>query len=289
MKKVVIVAIGLLVGALAIAGLVEASSGPDGQQGLPSTSSPSSTSGTSTPGPKAGSPSPTSSPSASASPTDRPGGGPSGVELAHLTDGYVSKAGTFFSASTDPVFLDDGRVTIVHLFSCCDHAAPPAVTAGGTTFDLVVTHSTGEKRHWVFRAVGADAEVPISFTFAFPQNVAQWVVDEAAGVPTTANGADAIGATAWQDSMRNASEGSISLAARSGAVVGFGLIGSGGARGVAPEPGYRETAEVGPGSYRIFTFWSPAPDSSLAATFVDESGTPQVMSWLFLAAELLPG
>lgn len=288
MKKVVIAALGVLVGAISIAGLVEASSGPDGERGLPSTSSPSPTADASNPGPKAGSPTPTPSASASGSPTDRPGAGPTGVELAHLTDGYISKAGTFLLASTDPVFLDDGRVTIVHLFSCCDHAAPPAVTAGATTFDLVVTHSTGEKRHWVFRAVGSDAEAPISFTFEFPQNVAQWVVDEAAGVPTTANGEDAIGATAWQDSMRNASDGSIDLAARSGAVVGFGLIGSGRARGVAPEPGFRETAEVGPGSYQIFTFWSPRPDSTLAATFVDESGTPQVMSWLFLAAELLP-
>lgn len=286
MKKGVASAIATVVLAVAIFALVRASSGPEGPQGL--SPSPSPSTGTSTPDPKDDSPTPTTSPGSTPSPTDRPDPGPTGVELAHLTHGYISKAGTFESASTDPVFLDDDRVTIVHLFSCCDHADPPIVAAGATTFDLVVTHSTGEKRHWVFRAVGSDTEAPIRFSFDLPQNVAQWIVDEAAGVPTTANGADAVGATAWQDSMRNASEGSIDLAAGTGAVVGFGIIGSGRARAVAPEPGYRETAEVGPGSYRMFTFWSPRPDSSLAATFVDGSGTPQDMSWLFLAVELLP-
>jgi hypothetical protein len=221
-------------------------------------------------------------------PTGEVVGEPTGIELTHLTDGYVQKEGFFRSASTEPVFLDDDQVTIVHLFSCCDHVDPPVVTAGATTFDLVVTHSTGEKRHWVFRGVGEDVETPITFEFSIPQNIAQWIVDAAVGVPTTANGADAIGATAWQDSMANASSGSIDLAATTGAVVGFGAIGSGAARDVAPEPGFVETAEVGPGSYQIFTFWSPAPHSILAATFVDEAGTPQVMSWLFLAAELLP-
>lgn len=213
-------------------------------------------------------------------------GHPTGIELSNLTSGSVFKQGSFRTLSSAPVFLDDDSVTLVHLSSCCDHDDVPIVTAGATAFDLVVTHSDGEKRHWVFRAVGADRTHPVTFTFSSSQYVAMWIVDAVADVPTTNNGADAIGATAGQDSQGNAGRGDIDLAATGGAVVLYPLMGSGKARNFVFEPGYVETAEAAATDLRIGAAYSQTTDTDLAATFVDERGETQVMSWLFLAIEL---
>ncbi len=276
----------VFVGGLVVGVSVDRSETPPGPSQGPKGSS-------STPSPRPSATSPSPSPvgsQATSSPSGPVSTEPTGIKLTHLTDGFVFKEGPVLSAETAPVFLDDGRVTLVHLFSCCDHADAPVVRAGETTFDLVVTHTTGEKRHWVFRAVGADTTAPITFTFTFevPQGIVEWIVDAASGVPTTNNGADAIGATAWQNSMANASSGSLDVPATRGAVVGFSAMGSGKAREVVPGPGFVETAESSPSSYQIATFWSRSPTTNVAATFVDDSGTPQIMSWLLLAVELLP-
>lgn len=215
-------------------------------------------------------------------------GRPTRIELSNLTSGSVFKQGSFRMVSSAPVFLDEDTVTLVHLSSCCDHDAVPIVTAGPTVFDLVVTHATGEKRHWVFRAVGADQTAPVTFTFSPPQYLVMWIVDAAAGVPTTSNGADAVEATAWQDSQGNAGQGDIDLGATSGAVVLYPLMGSGKASDFVFEPGYIETAEATATHLRIGTAYSETTDTNLAATFVDERGVRRVMSWLFLAIELSP-
>lgn len=220
------------------------------------------------------------------SPTRVQVGHPTRIELSNLTSGSVFKQGSFRTVSSAPVFLDDDVVTLVHLSSCCDHDDVPIVTAGPTAFDLVVTHADGEKRHWVFRAVGADRTRPVTFTFSSTQDVAMWIVDAAADVPTTNNGADAVGATAWQDSQGNAGQGDIDLAATVGAVVLYPLMGSGKARDFVFEPGYVETAEAAATDLRIGAAYSQTTDTDLAATFVDERGETRTMSWLFLAIEL---
>jgi hypothetical protein len=178
--------------------------------------------------------------------------------------------------------------------SCCDHASVPTVAGPGLSFHLIVTHETGQKRHWVFGAAndGGRRTAPLTFTFASNQGVVLWVVDSALNVDIGNNGANAVVQTAWQDSMGNADNGVIRLKPFEdpvrNAAVGFVLAGSGTAADVAPETGFAETAEaeVGASSLIIDTFWKVGEDTSVAATFLDDAGRPTVESWLFFAIEL---
>lgn len=232
----------------------------------------------------------TQDPTPSADPEGPPG---AAIKLQSLTTGLHWKEGSSTSQTTAPVTFPANSFVLVHLMSCCDHAPVPKVTGAGLSFDLVVTHETGQKRHWVFGAANDGRKTAsLTFTFASSQGVILWVVDSALNVDLGNNGTDAVVQTAWQDSMGNADNGSIQLKpfedpARNAAVV-FALAGSGRATDIEPEGGMRETAEaeIGASSLIIDTFWKVGEDTSPAATFVDEAGQPAVESWLFLAVEL---
>jgi hypothetical protein len=233
----------------------------------------------------------TEDPTPSADSEGRPG---APIRLQNLTTGLFWKEGPATSQTTAPLTLPANSFVLVHLMSCCDHAPVPKVAGAGLTFDLVVTHETGQKRHWVFGAAneGGRKTAPLTFTFASNQGVILWVVDSALNVELGNGGADAVVQTAWQDSQGNADHGIIPLEPfedphRNAAVV-FALAGSGTATDIEPERGMRETAEaeVGASSLIIDTFWKIGEDRSPAATFVDEAGQPVVESWLFLAVEL---
>ena len=210
------------------------------------------------------------------------------ISLLNLTSGPPSSKIRLTTWTTPSVTFDPGTLGLVHVMGCCDLSAPE-VTSPGMTWELLVTHLTGEKRHWVYRAAApAGASGPITFAFADLTH-AMWIVDEARGTAIGNNGADGVGATAWQDSQRNADHGAIPLAASIGAVVGFTLAGSGAADDIVPEPGYVETGQAETPSLFIDTFFSAVPDTLLEVEFRrDSDGTLQVMSWLMLAVELLP-
>jgi hypothetical protein len=236
-------------------------------------------------------PAATEDPTPSAGSEGRPG---VSIELQNLTTGLFWKEGSATTQTTEAVTLPPNSLVLVHLMSCCDHAPVPKVTGAGLTFDLVVTHETGQKRHWVFGAAneGGRKTAPLTFTFAAEQGVILWVVDSALNVDLGSNGDDAIVQTAWQDSQSNADKGAITLEpfedpVRNATVV-FALAGSGTATDIEPEAGMRETAEaeVGASSLIIDTFWTIGEDVSPGATFAEESGEPAVESWLFLAVEL---
>ena len=228
-------------------------------------------------------------------PSDDPAGRPGApIELQNLTTGLHWKEGAATSRTTAPVTIPANSFVLVHLMSCCDHSPVPKVTGAGLTFDLVVTHETGQKRHWVFGAAneGERKTAPLMFTFASNQGVILWVVDSALNVDLGNGGVNAVVQTAWQDSQGNADKGIIALEPfqdplRNATVV-FALAGSGTATDIEPERGMRETAEaeVGASSLIIDTFWKIGEDTSPAATFLDEVGQPAVESWLFLAVEL---
>lgn len=215
------------------------------------------------------------------------------IELENLTTGSFSKKGITTSQETSAVTIPADSFVLVHLMSCCDHASVPTVTGGGLTFDLVVTHQDGEKRHWVLGAAseGRSTTGPLTFTFDSAQDRILWVVDAALGVELGSNGADAVVQTAWQNSMPNAESGVIPLNPFEdprNAMVGFALAGSGAATDIVPGRGMTETAEteVQGSSLLIDTFWRIGEDTTVEATFVDEAGSPAVQSWLFLAIEL---
>jgi hypothetical protein len=233
----------------------------------------------------------TQDPTPSVDPDGPPG---ASIKLQNLTTGFFSKQGIATSQTTSAVTLPPNSFVLVHLMSCCDHAPVPTVTGAGLTFDLVVTHETGEKRHWLFGAAnqGGRKTGPLTFAFASAQSPILWVVDAALNVELGNNGRDAVVQTAWQDSMQNATKGAIPLKpfedpVRNAAVV-FALAGSGTATDIAPERGMRETgeAEAHGSSLIIDTFWGVGEDTSPAATFISEAGQPAVESWLFLAVEL---
>jgi hypothetical protein len=224
-------------------------------------------------------------------------GGPavSPIAISNLSSGQFSKSGLVSSVSTAAFTVPANTLTLVHVMSCCDSSTPPSVTGPGGRFFLVVTHTRGEKRHWVFAA--ANDATPdsgtMSFGFSVPQSRVLWVVDAASHVDLGNAGANAIVQTAWQNSMANAAAGSIALAPfqnpTRNAAVGFALAGSGAATNIVPEPGTQETAEAEtPGSNLIIdTFWRVGEDPSLSATFIDDATTtPEIESWLFLAVEL---
>jgi len=239
-----------------------------------------------------GSASPSSSPSES---TGSNGSGP--ITLQNLTAAAVAKEGSSTSRSTADLTMPANSLVLVHLMSCCDYAAVPNVTGAGLEFDLAVTHETGEKRHWVFVAAneGPARSGAITFSFASAQNAMLWVVDAALNTELGDNGLDAIVQSSWQDSQRNADNGTITLGSfedpERNAAVGFAMAGSGRATDIVPEDGMTETAETEtPGSNLLIdTFWRGGEDTALAATFRDDTGALAVQSWLFLALELRAG
>ena len=269
------------VAAVAIVGLVVFLVTRPGSQGTEPRSSPS-----------AEDPSP-SAVTETPSPSEVTGASPR-IKLQHLTAGVFSKEGIADVQSTSPVTVPADSLVLVHLMSCCDHASAPRVAGAGLTFDLIVTHETGEKRHWVFGAAneGGSSTGPLTFAFDSTQARILWVVDAARNVELGSNGADAVVQTAWQNSMQNADNGGISLQPLEdpvrNAVVGFALAGSGTATDIAPQGGMIETgeAEVQGSSLIIDTFWKVGDETSVAATFLDDAGQPTVESWLFLAIEL---
>jgi hypothetical protein len=231
-------------------------------------------------------------------PTPSQGSGkPSGsspITVENLTFGEVSKEGSFTSRSTSPIAVPADSLVLVHLMSCCDHAALPGVTGAGLTFDLAVTHTEGEKRHWVFIAAneGGPTSGPLTFTFSSGQDRILWTVDVARNVELGSNGSDAIVQTAWQNSQTNADHGAIALEpfedrARDATVV-FALAGSGAATDIVPEDGMTETAEAETAGANLLidTFWKAGEDTSPSATFRDDAGQLAIQSWLFLALEL---
>jgi hypothetical protein len=241
-----------------------------------------------------------SSPVTSATPTPSAEGsviagtGPSHFHVRTVTTGSFGKSGLTTELKTQPITFPAHTLTFLHLMSCCDHAAVPTVTAGSVHFDLVVTHPTGEKRHWVYRASTERQVGPIAITFAFeqPQSVILWIVDSVEGAALGRNGADAIVQTAEQDSQANADRGAIELpvpAAQNDAVFLFGLAGSGAADDIVPARGMTETgqAESAGANLIIENSWGVGPHDPLRATFVnDTSGKSEIQSWLFLAVEV---
>jgi hypothetical protein len=220
--------------------------------------------------------------------------GSSPITIENLTMGEVSKAGSFTSRSTSPIAVPNDSLVLVHLMSCCDHADVPTVTGAGLVFDLAVTHTEGEKRHWVFVAANEKGPTtgPLTFTFSSGQDRILWTVESALNVELGSNGADAIVQTAWQNSQTNADHGAIALnafedAARNAAVV-FALAGSGAATDIVPEDGMTETAEVETAGANLLidTFWRGGEETSPSATFRDDAGQLAIQSWLFLALEL---
>ena len=211
-----------------------------------------------------------------------------------MTSGSFDKSGFTTELTTQPITFQPQTLTLVHLMSCCDHAAVPTVTAGPVHFDLVVTHPTGEKRHWVFRSA-TEKEVgptPITFTFEIPQSRVLWVVDSIVGAALGRNGADAVVQTAAQDSQTNAEQGAIDLpapAAPDDAVFLFTLAGSGAANDIVPADGMKEAgqAESAGANLIIQNSWGIGPQGALRAEFVDDnSGKSEIESWLFLAVEI---
>jgi hypothetical protein len=235
---------------------------------------------------------PATSPSVVGSPVT--GTGQSHFRVATMTSGSFDKSGLTTAVTTQPITFQPQTLTLVHLMSCCDHATVPTVTAGSIHFDLVVTHPTGEKRHWVFRAA-TEKEVeptPITFTFEVPQSRVLWIVNSIVGAALGGNGADAVVQTAEQDSQTNANGGAIELtspAAPGNAVFLFALAGSGAANDIVPGDGMKEAgqAETAGANLIIEDSWGIGPQGPLGATFVnDASGKSEIQSWLFLAAEI---
>jgi hypothetical protein len=271
MRKVgsIMVVVGLLAVAPSLAGAAVAAKGP------------------------APSPTPTPSPTVSPSPTPSPIPTPGGtIEFVNLTSGVFAKSGSTSEITTRPVTLAPSTLGLLHVMTCC-FGGVPTVTSPGLSWELVVTHLTGEKRHWVFRAASVTgASGSLRMQFPTPQGRVLWIVDGAVGAALGDNGADAIVQTAFHESQANASSGAIGLAPFASplnAAVGFALCGSGPATNIVPEAGYVETAEAEtPGSSLIIdTFYRVGEDASLQAEFRrDSDNTLQVQSWLFLALEL---
>lgn len=136
------------------------------------------------------------------------------VSVSHLTSGGLAKSGVTTQVSAAPITIPPDSLGLVHLLGCCDHAAVPSVVGAALRWDLLVTHTTGEKRHWVFRATtgATPASGALTVRFATAQSRVLWIVDSVTGTPTGNNGADAIVQTRWQNSQANASSGSIALA-----------------------------------------------------------------------------
>jgi hypothetical protein len=233
-------------------------------------------------------PSPTPSPEPTL--TDPPAGD-TGIRVTNLTKGPVPSKTVLATWTTASVTVPGGALALAHVFACCDHAAVPVLSSPGLTWELVVTHTTGQKRHWVFRAEAPiDATGAVTISFAYPTK-ALWVIDYVTGQRTGGNGADAIGQTVWQNSMMNASSGAIDLPGATGAVLSFTLCGSGAATNIVPEAGYTETGEADSLASNIIidTAYSPVPDDHLSVEFRrDQDGSLQVQSWLMLAVEVLP-
>ncbi len=243
---------------------------------------------------------PTKGPSSSApsdDPTTESPGSSGSIRLENLTSGQLSKEAPTASLATSGVTIPAHSLVLVHLMSCCDLASVPSVTGAGLTFDLAVTHTDGEKRHWVLVAAntGGPTEGTLTFSFASEQARILWIVDSATNVELGNSGADAIVQTAWQNSQQNADQGSIGLEPfedpTRDVAMGFGLAGSGTATDIVPEAGMHETAETEtPGSSLLIdTFWGVGEDTSVSAVFVDDAGQRSVESWLFLALELRAG
>jgi hypothetical protein len=236
-------------------------------------------------------PTPTPSPTVSPSPSPVPPPG-TGIGFLNLTSGVFAKAGSTTEITTQSVTLAPNSLGLLHVMTCCFGGAP-TVTSPGLSWELVVTHLAGEKRHWVYRAAAvAGTSGPLRMQFPTPQGRAMWIVDGVSGAALGRNGADAIVQTAFQESQQNASSGAIALApfeSPLNAAVGFALCGSGPATNIVPEAGYVETAEAEtPGSSLLIdTFYRVGEDAALQADFRrDSDNSLQVESWLFLAIEL---
>jgi hypothetical protein len=239
------------------------------------------------------SPTPTPSPTVSPSPTSSPTPPPLGtIEIVNLTSGVFAKAGATSEITTQPATFAPNTLGLLHVMTCC-FGGVPTVTSPGRSWELVVTHLTGQKRHWVFRAASAiGTSGSLRMQFPTPQGRVLWIVDEVFGTTLGDNGDDAIVQTAFQESQANANSGAIGLAPFASplnAAVGFALCGSGPATNIVPEAGYIETAEAEtPGSSLLIdTFYRVGEDTSLEAEFRrDNDNSLQVQSWLFLALEL---
>jgi hypothetical protein len=239
------------------------------------------------------SPTPTSTPSATVSPSASPVPPPgTGIGFVNLTSGVFAKAGSTTEIMTQSVTLAPNSLGLLHVMTCCFGGAP-IVTSPNLSWELVVTHLAGEKRHWVYRAASvAGASGPLRMQFPTPQGRVMWILDDVFGTALGRNGADAIVQTAFQESQQNASSGAIGLApfdSPLNAAVGFALCGSGAATNIMPEAGYVETAEAEtPGSSLLIdTFYRVGEDTSVQAEFRrDSDNSLQVQSWLFLALEL---
>jgi hypothetical protein len=233
------------------------------------------------------------SPSPTLMPSDADSSRPR-IRLDNLTSGGVSKEGSFSSSESAIFSPPPNTLLLVHVFSCCDLSTPPTLSGHDLAWELLVTHESGEKRHWVYRAAsGADPPSDrLTFTFGSTQDAALWIVDYASGTPLGNNGADAIVQAVYQESQPNASSGRIELAPFEdpvqGVVVGFALCGSGSATNIVPEAGFIETAESETAAAIIMdTFWRRGEDTTVSAEFLrDADGTLQVQSWAFLAIEL---
>lgn len=243
-------------------------------------------------GGKSATPDPTVSPSPIEQPSQSPVGARSGrITLRNLTSGIVDRTPSAVTAPIDP---PPDTLLLAHVFSFYPPGPePPTVSSGGTEWTLVVGNQAGEKRHWVYRAMGSDAAGPVTIDFGGAvQNAIMWVVDAASGVDLGNDGADAIAQTVAHESQMNATEGTIALAPLehpADAVVCFALAGSGAATDIVPETGYTKTAqaETKGANLIIATFWERGGgDTTPAAVFQDPSATPQIQSWLFLAIEL---
>jgi hypothetical protein len=226
------------------------------------------------------------------SPTPRPSGPAATIHLSNLTFGYADSTPL---VTTEPIDPPAHTLLLAHVtgFQASGEPEPPTLSGNDVTWTLVGGNVDGEKRHWVFRGTATSPSAgPVTIDWGTVQIETLWLIDAAAGADTGNNGADAIVQFVSQESQPNAGDGAIQLQPFSdpehNAAVCFAFIGSGAAAGIFPADGFVETAEAaGKGQDRIISdFWKLGEDTSCAAEFLNDSGTEEIESWLFLAIEL---
>jgi hypothetical protein len=235
----------------------------------------------------------TPSPRADESPSPRPDtSGPAAtIELTNLTFGHAEATPL---VTTEPIDPRPGTLVLAHVMAFRPGGpTAPTLSGNGLTWTLVGGNLEGEKRHWVFRGVGADpAPGPTTIDWAGAPTETLWVIDAASGTALGDDGAEAIVQFVSQESQRNADAGAVGLEPfadpENNATVCFALAGSGAASDISPIDGFVETAEAdNPGQNLIISdFWKRGDAATCAADFLHESGTKQIESWLFLAVEL---
>jgi hypothetical protein len=229
----------------------------------------------------------------SASVSTRPPDGPAAtIHLSNLTFGYADFTPL---VTTEPIDPPADTLLLAHVtaFQGPGEPEPPTLSGNDVTWTLVGGNLDGEKRHWVFRGIATSPnEGPVTIDWGGIETETLWVIDAAAGTATGHNGADAIVQFVSQESQLNAGEGAIQLQPFSdpenNAAVCFAFIGSGAAAGIFPADGFVETGEAASkGQDRIISdFWQRGQNTTCAAEFLNDSGTEEVESWLFLAIEL---